>query len=136
MHRPVSATLVVLMHSTLLWSSCSAKVEPPPPAGQDAPSVLEVRLLPSDEGDGDAVCDSYRGVGVRMGGGGEIIDVAPGGPADRAGVRLGDRLLNEDEFGGDRYPNGTVLVMRLQRGEREFAARVVVRPICQAEVRP
>lgn len=134
MHRPVSAALVVLMHSTLLWASCSAKVDAPPPAADGELGVLEVRLLPSDEGDGDAVCDSYRGVGVRMGGGGEIIDVAPGGPADRAGVRLGDRLLNEDEFGGDRYPNGTVLVMRIERDGVPLQFTVTVRPICQERV--
>lgn len=75
---------------------------------------------------GRAERDDRPGVIVRK--------VAPGGPADRAGLRAGDRLLTVDgrwtDSAADVYqaasviPPGTVVSVRVRRGEQELALTV------------
>lgn len=129
-----AALLSIALHASVLapLPACAPPVAAQQPSAPERePEVLQIRLLPSDEGgEGDAACDSYRGIGVLHGWGGIITQVAPGGPADKAGARVGDRFVNDFDFGSNRYPAGTVMTMRVVRDEEPLTLRVVIGHVC------
>jgi predicted metalloprotease with PDZ domain len=109
----------------------SAKPPPPPQAPQDE-RVLSVHLLPSGESvtENALACEySYRGVGF-TGNGVRIESLAPGGPAESAGLQVGDVVLNSEVLGQDRYMVGHRLTLQISRSGRQFAVEVVIRRIC------
>ena len=57
---------------------------------------------------------------------GYVLEVAPGSPADRAGLRVGDRWLNDDSFTRDGRAIGDSVVIKIERdGQRvDLPARV------------
>ncbi len=103
-------------------------------------------LLPAPEGDGPMPprrvsaggkflplgCRGavYTGIGARVNGAGFVVDLAPGGPAERAGLRPGDAILNLEDLPIDVYPAGQPVGVRLLRDGLETAAMVRIAAIC------
>ncbi|HUP06347.1 MAG TPA: hypothetical protein VMU47_04300 [Caldimonas sp.] len=84
-------------------------------------------------------CDGrlYTGIGIRFWANGEIIEVAAGGPADRAGLQAGDTLLDPYAIQPDELRPGTRIRLRFLRGEREMPpVAAVVDRICEEQPRP
>lgn len=73
---------------------------------------------------------SYRGIGVKRYWAGEVFEVGPGTPAERAGIRVGDTLLNDDEFVRDSVPVGTRMTARVLRDGIELVLPIVIGDIC------
>ena len=73
---------------------------------------------------------TYTGIGARVNGAGVIVDLAPGGPAERAGLRPGDAILNLEDLPIDVYPAGQSVGLRLLRDGLETAAVVRIGAIC------
>jgi S1-C subfamily serine protease len=72
----------------------------------------------------------YTGIGARVNGAGFIVDLAAGGPAERAGLRPGDAILNVEDLPIDVYPVGQSVGLRLLRDGVETAAVVRIGAIC------
>jgi hypothetical protein len=84
-------------------------------------------------------CDGriYTGIGVRAWGNGAILEVASGGPADKAGLRAGDTLLNSDVTEPDQHKPGTPVTLHYLRDEREMPPVVaVIEEICNEQAMP
>jgi hypothetical protein len=73
---------------------------------------------------------TYTGIGARVNGAGFIVDLAAGGPAERAGLRPGDAILNLEDLTIDVYPAGQPVGLRLLRDGLETAAVVRIGAIC------
>jgi hypothetical protein len=73
---------------------------------------------------------TYTGIGARVNGAGFIVDLAAGGPAERAGLRPGDAILNLEDLPIDVYPAGQPVGLRLLRDGLETAAIVRIGAIC------
>ena len=78
----------------------------------------------------------YTGIGARVNSAGFIIDPAPGGPAERAGLRAGDAILNLEDLPIDVYPAGQSVSVRLLRDGVEHPAVVRIGPICNEPPAP
>jgi S1-C subfamily serine protease len=74
--------------------------------------------------------DVYTGIGARVNTAGFILDLAPGGPGERAGLRPGDAILNLDDLPIDVYPVGHTVALRLLRDGAETRADVRIGAIC------
>ncbi|HEV7576284.1 MAG TPA: hypothetical protein VGO85_09585 [Caldimonas sp.] len=74
--------------------------------------------------------DVYTGIGARVNVAGFIVDLAAGGPAERAGLRPGDAILNLDDLPIDVYPAGQAVDLRLLRDGVETATVVRIGAIC------
>ncbi|HEY3635631.1 MAG TPA: hypothetical protein VGK95_11310 [Caldimonas sp.] len=72
----------------------------------------------------------YTGIGARVNAAGFIIDLAPRGPAERAGLRPGDAILNLVDLPIDVYPVGHTVALRLLRDGLETSALVRIGAIC------
>lgn len=71
----------------------------------------------------------YAGIGIRFSWLlREVIDVAPGGPADRAGVRVGDILINDPY--NDRETIGETRTYTIKRGDQVINITMVTEKIC------
>jgi hypothetical protein len=137
--RPLAVAASVLVHSMLaavLLVRCStASLAEPPPSPRESkpegPSEVQVRLLPSyPDGFDDMPCEShYRGIGI-LSMDGTISSVSPGGPADRAGLKAHDFILNFSDLGQDRYMVGYRLTLRIRREGRVIEVPVVISRIC------
>jgi S1-C subfamily serine protease len=134
--KPAALILATALHLLLLGPALvSCKVsEPPkqpkPPAGE---RTIDVRLLPSEQGESDvpACARTYRGIGITRGFLSMVVQsVAPGGPADRAGVKPGDTVLNDDDLGADRFMVGHKITLHVEREGRRLALPVVIGRIC------
>ncbi len=105
------------------------------------------RLVPAPEGDGPlpprTVASAgqrvhptgcrgtvYTGIGATVNSAGFIVELAPGGPAERAGVRPGDAILNLADLPIDAYPAGQPVALRLLRDGAEAATVVLIGAIC------
>jgi predicted metalloprotease with PDZ domain len=136
--KPAALTLTVAVHAVVFAFAlvrCSPEVvtaPPPPPQGPASqPQTLDVRLLPSyPDGFDEMPCDaSYRGIGI-LSMDGTISNVSPGGPADRAGLRVHDFILNFSDLGQDRYMVGHRLILRVRREGAVIHVPVVISRIC------
>ncbi len=87
--------------------------------GQHAP-LIEVPCLSS----------SYRGIGVRHFFG-PVVGVGQGTPAERAGLKEGDIIVNDEILGRDRYQTGQRLMLRIERDGVEFDMPVTIGEICE-----
>lgn len=75
----------------------------------------------------------YTGIGI-FSAFGAVGEVAPGGPADKAGLRIGDTIMNREILGPDRYPEGTHLTLEIAReGNQRFKVDVTIEKICHTE---
>jgi len=115
---------------------CDAQAMPqrePAQHGNHGDAVLVTLLPSSDTGDGEAYCPkSYRGVGIKRYAGGPIWEVLPGGPGDKAGLRVGDVLI-DDPLAPDMFMVGHRVELRVERDGLEFATTVVIARICNEE---
>lgn len=124
--------LVVLMHSSVLLSCNIREVKKPPPT--------QVKVIPenSDEreikftgtgGNGLACQDHYIGIGVLVNWGSmQVQEVAPGGPADQAGVRVGDILLRDDPYG--MLEKGTKVEVPVERDGKKLILKATIGEVC------
>lgn len=94
-----------------------------------------MRLLPSEDSDGSgAGCPhSYRGIGIVSTYAGWVEEVVPGGPADKAGVQIGDKLLNGDMFTRDGFSMGRHVVIKIDRHGVRIDLPVVIGRVCYEE---
>jgi hypothetical protein len=99
------------------------------------PVPLQVTLL----GDGQGMtpedlveCEGgeYVGIGIWQGPGGAVLMVGDNTPASRAGMRVGDVLLNGDILEPNRYPKGTAVRLRVLRGGAELLLTIFVGRVC------
>jgi S1-C subfamily serine protease len=67
---------------------------------------------------------------------GFIIDLAPEGPAQRAGLQPGDAILNLEDLPINTYPAGYPVGLRFLRGGAEVAATVRIDAICDEPEAP
>lgn len=105
---------------------------PPPPGG----NVAEVELLEEDgykgeflpAGDIGECDDSYVGIGVT--GIPTVASVAPGGPADKAGIQVDDLWIGGDMPAANLYPIGKVLHLIMMRGDKRIEFNIAVGRVC------
>ena len=135
-NRTIVALLVLALHASLLISCNSF---PPQKTGSgEAPTDNIWRYVESNDPlrafngtYGLACAQTYQGIGVRIQPGSqEIIEVAPGGPADIAGVHVGDFLLNEGSFYRD---TGTLVLVKVKRNGKELELKAFVNKICSKQ---
>jgi hypothetical protein len=134
--RIIGAAASLLIHAALF---ASFAIQPPVPAAEQSTPILgrddgeedAMRLVPTQDvaGEGLACDHSYRGIGIAHWSG-TLIEVVEGGPAHRAGARLGDVLLNDALFARDEYPIGKPLPLRLQREGQQLELIVYVGRVC------
>ncbi len=72
----------------------------------------------------------YTGIGARVNSAGFIVDIAAGAPAEHAGLRPGDAILNLEDLPIDVYPVGQAVGLRLLRDGLETSAVVHIGAIC------
>jgi predicted metalloprotease with PDZ domain len=98
---------------------------------QDGEEDFAMQLLPSPTGDGDGLaCPAfYRGVGV-VHGASYVLEIAPGSPAERAGLQVGDKWLNLDSFSRDSYEIGKPMTFRIERHGQRLDLPVTIGRIC------
>lgn len=124
--RITGASASVLLHAALLVALTMTLPSAQPPAGVSIPpkadeGEVDMHLIPQVEGDGSGLsCEhSYHGIGVVLAFGSTVSEVVPGGPADTAGLRVGDELLNGEIFVRDAYAIGREFSLRItRRGDR------------------
>jgi len=159
-HRHAGAAASLALHLTviaaLFWPAATER--PAEPGGER----IEVSLMKEDDRlrrSGDAMADTspdrladgprsatalskcdgriYTGIGLRAALNGTILEVASGGPADKAGIRAGDVLLNGEAVEPDQYEAGTPITLRYLREEREMPPVVaVIDEVCNEQPRP
>jgi S1-C subfamily serine protease len=78
----------------------------------------------------------YTGIGATVNRAGFIIDLAPDGPAQRAGLQPGDAILNLEDLPINTYPAGHPVGLRLLRDGSEMAATVRIDAICDEPEAP
>ncbi|MEO5844405.1 MAG: hypothetical protein ABIQ33_06145 [Caldimonas sp.] len=78
----------------------------------------------------------YTGIGARVNGAGFIVDLAAGGPADRAGLQPGDAILNLEDLPIDVHPVGQAVDLRVLRDGIQTAAVVRIGAICNEPETP
>ena len=110
-------------------------------------------LVPAPDGDGPlpprtrhrrqpalsrsaAAAHVYTGIGARVNSAGFIVDLAAGGPADRAGLRPGDAILNLEDLPIDVYPAGQAVACACCATASETAAVVRIGAICNEPPAP
>jgi len=111
------------------------------------------RLVPAPEGDGPmpprtvvsagsraypSGCRGtvYTGIGATVNRAGFIIELAPEGPAQRAGLQPGDAILNLEDLPINTYPAGHRVGLRLLRDGAEMSATVRIDAICDEPEAP
>ena len=78
----------------------------------------------------------YTGIGATVNRAGFIIDLAPEGPAQRAGLQPGDAILNLEDLPINTYPAGHRVGLRLLRDGAEMSATVRIDAICDEPEAP
>ncbi len=132
----------VLLLLLLLDATSRATKLPPKPADiareHTAQHVYGAGLVPVNLQDGTGMhlgqeCPDrhYTGIGVLTSSAEDrIIDIGPNTPAERAGLKRGDAILNPEVFQTDNYPPGAILHLRIRRDDGELEVRVVPAKIC------
>jgi S1-C subfamily serine protease len=134
--RAAGAIASLLLHAALLAAIVARQVIPADTGVDVQPArdgeEMEMRLLPAEDGDGDGpACEhSYRGIGVMVGFSGLVEEVVSGGPADHAGMRVGDRFLNDSTFLRDQYAVGRTLSLRIERDGQQLDLPVRIGKVC------
>lgn len=128
---PAAAVLVILAHASPLVSiqwTTKPKSMPPVPT---MPMPREPRLIGTQAGsDGLACPGTYIGIGVKHMGG-LITEVAPGGPAEAAGIRVGDIFADSRSY--QLMTRGTTVVVPIFRQGVRLELSAVVDVICVEE---
>lgn len=139
MRRAAAFSLTAVLHAALL-AAALVRCAPESKAAAAPPGTTEriaaVRLLPSEPGDSEmpACARTYRGIGITRWALSEGIKaIAKGGPADKAGLQVGDVILNDDELGADRYMVGHPVKLHIERAGRRLTVVVVIGRICFEE---
>jgi len=78
----------------------------------------------------------YTGIGAIVNRAGFILELAPNGPARRAGLQPGDAILNLEDLPIDTYPAGQLVGLRLLRDGVQTTAEVVIGAICDEPEAP
>jgi hypothetical protein len=134
--RLVGAAGSVLLHATLFGTFPATQPAHTALTGATPPGEdVAMRLLPSEDSDGAGTgCQhSYRGIGIVSTYAGWIEEVVSGGPADKAGVQIGDRFLNGEMFRRDGYSLGRQLVIKVDRHGVRLDLPVVIGAVCYEE---
>lgn len=132
-HKPISIALVLILHASIIASCLSqtSRAQQQPKKEPTEVSIIaenDQRLEAQQDGTGLACKSEYTGIGVRISPfTDEIIEIAPGGPADRAGVLIGDILRNPGFWGMEP---GTRVTLQINRGGVELELPAVVGHIC------
>lgn len=134
--RAIGASASVLLHVALVLAFVWTAPEPTKettaePKKAEKNDEMEMRLIPASEGGDGLACDgSYRGIGVVTNWGGNVEEVVSGGPADRAGMHIGDVFLNAEMFSRDLYSVGRDLVLKVDRHGVRLDLPVRIGRIC------
>jgi hypothetical protein len=104
------------------------------------PAPLQVRLLaegqtfdappPAEPAEPECADGSYVGIGVLDDLSGRILMVGENTPASRAGLRVGDVILNAAILGPNRYPAGAVIALRVRSDADQRFVDVRVGKVC------
>lgn len=99
--------------------------------------VLQVTLIqkpkPKASPAPDAIHDCvgtlwYGGIGIQTDVLHNVVEVGSGYPAERAGIKVGDRLTQDPSFA--RGTPGTTVTLTLQRGTQVFDVTIVREKVC------
>jgi len=155
--RSVALALSLLLHAGVFAALAVHLVDVVPVSSARGVLVGLVlppgRLVPAPESDGplpprDVVsagsriqpigCGGpvYTGIGATVNRAGFIIDLAPEGPAQRAGLQPGDAILNLEDLPINTYPAGHRVGLRLLRDGAEMSATVRIDAICDEPEAP
>lgn len=130
-HSPYAAAAVIALHALVLHALAPAiaavtpQTDPEPAHEQRNEREPKLRGM---TGGGLACASKYRGIGVRVNAIGVVIEVAPGGPADGAGILVGDTLVTQGYF---FRPVGTPVELELTRDGRTYFTIALVADVCQ-----
>jgi S1-C subfamily serine protease len=80
--------------------------------------------------------DTYTGIGASVNQAGFIVDLAVGGPAEQAGLRPGDAILNLEDLPINVYAVGHPVSLKLLREGRQVEATVRIDAICNEPPAP
>jgi predicted metalloprotease with PDZ domain len=129
--------LAGLIHAAILLPALTHCSPPAPPRAERVKPAehepLQVTLLPAPKPDGTLPCaDSYFGIGfTTRWGSGVVSSVAPGGPAEIAGLLVGDDVLNADDL--QTWPRAGIRVaLRVERNGRRMTLHATTARICYA----
>ena len=148
--RDVALAASIALHALVLAALAIHLVEAPPPNADPVFVRLVLppgRLVPAPQGDGPLPPRSvvaagsrlypsgcrgtvYTGIGATVNRAGFVIELAPGGPAQNAGLLPGDAILNLEDLPIDAYPAGQPVSLRLLRDGAEAATVVRIGAIC------
>jgi hypothetical protein len=135
--RLTGASASLLIHAAVLVAlaihpAAPAQEQSTPVAAEKQGDDRDMQLLPTPEADGDGLaCEgSYRGIGIRHWPNGEVVEVVAGGPADKAGLQVGDYLLSDALLQRDQYELGHRLPIRVEREGKQLTLLVYIGVIC------
>jgi hypothetical protein len=135
--NPIAALAALLMHVAIVWIAVyqpEEKREKKPPPPLLANMVTDAELVDKIEESADPNAlhiqcpQTYRGIGIKRNFGGEVVHVAKGWPADRAGIKVGDIL----EPWGFEEVNG-FMEFEVIRGPKRVRMRLKTEAICFRE---
>jgi predicted metalloprotease with PDZ domain len=72
----------------------------------------------------------YTGIGITTNVLNIITVIAPGGPADKAGLKVGDTIINRGEFKANMFKVGDKLEIKVERYDKQFTTTTVIEKIC------
>lgn len=84
-------------------------------------------ITKGEDGEGEPCDDWYGGIGIIQDFENEITYVAPGYPADNAGIRLGDVIVSQGEIRGEP---GTILELTIFRKKIKLTFKLIREKIC------
>ena len=127
-----STAVHVAILLAMVWPQQPAAQPPVKATPQHNQDEADMVLVPESESYGDGLtCENwYRGIGVIVGFTGLVEEVVERGPADRAGLKVGDRFFNEQLFIRDAYAIGHRLTLRIERGGSTMELPVTIGRVC------
>lgn len=135
--RVIGASVSVLLHLGLAIALNLSLTPVAAPGHRSKPSSdgddVPMRLIPSAVGaDGASACQHfYTGVGMlHSHRSGRILSTVSGGPAEKAGLRAEDVILNPEILVRDGYSVGRVVVIQVLRDDVPMQFRVRIDKIC------
>lgn len=134
--RLVGAVGSMLLHAVLFGAFATTQPRHTELTGGSGPAEdVVMHLLPSEDSDGSGTgCPhSYRGIGIVSNYAGWVEEVVPGGPADKAGVQIGDKFLNGGMFRRDGFSLGRQVVIKVDRHGVRLDLPVVIDRVCYEE---